>query len=217
MTQIADEERLRALAEESFEPRHFGEQDSEFGYWFGLDEDYPRGQLSGLMICADVGDPGAWSSVFNQPNLTKFDQPTVAGVDFPRLGISRAYNDPDGGVLRVSTYGSVASSGDTKFRVEQLSDASAVEVRLDGEVYTRWRPLGDRSIEIDTTYSQHDFEISTGPSAKLAWAATTLTGTSVGAGAMSGSAVKPSPPSASSFRAANRLVSSGGGLCPCCA
>ena len=96
--------RLREIADTAFDPRRFGTDDSEFGYWFGLDEDYPRGQLSGLVICADVGEPGAWSRVFNEPNLEKFDQPTVAGVDFPKLGISEAWNDSATGLLRVSTY-----------------------------------------------------------------------------------------------------------------
>jgi hypothetical protein len=34
--------------------------------------------------------PGAWSAIFNEPNLDKFDEPTVSGVDFPRVALSEA-------------------------------------------------------------------------------------------------------------------------------
>ena len=34
--------------------------------------------------------PGAWSAIFNEPNLHKFDEPTASGVDFPRVALSEA-------------------------------------------------------------------------------------------------------------------------------
>ena len=53
-------ERLRNFAEENFEPQYFGLNDSQFGFWFNLGENWPRGQLSALAMCAEVCDPGAW-------------------------------------------------------------------------------------------------------------------------------------------------------------
>ena len=50
---------------------------------FGLGEPVPRGQLNGVIMMAEVGEPGAWSRVFNGPNVTKFEDPTVVGVDYP--------------------------------------------------------------------------------------------------------------------------------------
>ena len=84
-------ERLSAFADDKFEPRGFGE--GEFGWWFKFGEDWPRGQLSALMAVGEVGRPGAWSRLFQEPNLAKFDQPTVTGVDFPAPRISQAWND----------------------------------------------------------------------------------------------------------------------------
>ena len=32
----------------------------------------------------------SWSKIFNEPNLSKFDEPSVEGVDFPRVAMSEA-------------------------------------------------------------------------------------------------------------------------------
>ena len=235
------EDRLRALAEERFEPRSFGDQDSEFGYWFGLEEDYPRGQYSGLVMCADVGERGAWSRVFNGPNLRKFDQPTVTGVDFPALGISAAYNDEASGVLRVRTYaGEPSKTGaTTTFRVEQLAQTEQVLVRRNGELYPRVRVVSGSALEIEAEIGEQEFEVVTrvGGAARLdqrepvrrsvsgsLGASSGASGASSGAsGASSGASGASGAPSsagvatsASAIRAANRLVATGAGGCPCC-
>lgn len=57
---VTTERRLREIAEREFEPRWFGEEKTRFGWWFGLDEPYPRGQLSALLALCDAGEPGAW-------------------------------------------------------------------------------------------------------------------------------------------------------------
>ena len=38
------EAHLRDSAEQHFEPRFFGDDDDRFGWFFGCDEPYPRGQ-----------------------------------------------------------------------------------------------------------------------------------------------------------------------------
>lgn len=154
--------RLTAFAEENFEPKFFG--DGEFGFWFGLGEQWPRGQLSACAMVSEVGGPGAWVKLFRQPDLAKFSEPTVEGVDYPALGIVQAYNDPDTGVLHVGTYaGDSARVGqDTTFRVSRLPDSARVTVRCDGAQFHHWRVVGPDEIAMESTIGTHVFEIVTG-------------------------------------------------------
>ena len=92
-------ERLSKYAEENFEPRYFGLNDSQFGFWFNLGENWPRGQLSALAMCAEVCDPGAWEKLFNEPNLTKYYSPSVEGIDFPAVSVQKAFHDDSKGKL----------------------------------------------------------------------------------------------------------------------
>ncbi|MDJ0867675.1 MAG: hypothetical protein QNK03_16345 [Myxococcota bacterium] len=155
--------RLARHAEEKFDPRWFGEENDRFGWWFGLDEPWPRGQLSALQMVCDAAGPGAWSRAFREPNLQKFDEPTVEGVDYPSLAIRRAWNDPDEGVLLVGTcVGTPSRRGvATTFRVAQLPEASCTQVCCDGEAFPRWRVIDERTIEIETDVDAHEFRIAT--------------------------------------------------------
>jgi hypothetical protein len=157
------EKRLREHAEREFEPRVFGEENDRFGWWFGRKEPYPRGQLSALHMLCEIGDRGAWSRVFNQPNLAKFDEPTVVGVDYPSLGLCEAWNDPESGELRIGTYAATPSrrGARTSFRVTKLADPQAVRVRCDGVDDPRWRVVGEDTIEVECEIGDHRFEIVT--------------------------------------------------------
>src|SRR2546430_1172924 len=62
----------------------------EFTFGFGLGEEHPRGQWNARAMAGWVCTTGAWSDVFNRPNLAKFEQPTVVDVDFPRVAMSAA-------------------------------------------------------------------------------------------------------------------------------
>jgi hypothetical protein len=157
------EKRIREHAERTFEPRTFGAENDRFGWWFGRKEPYPRGQLSALHMLCELGDGGSWSRVFNQPNLAKFDEPTVVGVDYPSLGISEAWNDAESGNLRVATYAATPSrrGSPTTFRVTKLLSTQAVRVRCDGVEDSRWRAVGDDTIEIECEIGEHRFEIAT--------------------------------------------------------
>ncbi len=156
--------RLALYAEEHFEPTFFGADGGEFGWWFRLGEPWPRGQLSALMMMAEVGGPGAWARLYRRPNLTKFSEPTVEGVEFPVLGISRAWNDRAAGVLHVTTYAADRSRAGaaTRFRVTGLADAASVTVRCDGEEHRRWRVTAPDAIEIESDVADRAFEIVTG-------------------------------------------------------
>lgn len=158
------EARLREVAERDFEPRFFGADGDQFGWFFGNGEPWPRGQLSSLMVLSELGEPGSWGSVFNRPNTAKFDEPTVTGVDYPRIGLTQAWNDLDAGVLWVETFAatSAATGTPTIFSVTQLPNAAEVSIWCDGAEFTDWRTIGPDSIELSTDIRDHHFRIVTG-------------------------------------------------------
>ena len=173
------EARLRDYAERNFEPRHFGEADTEFGFWFQFGENWPRGQLSSLAMIAEVGEAGAWQKMFRQPNLEKFGAPTIEAIDYPRLEVAQAFNDKDSGMLQLTIFaGDPARSGqETSFRVAQLPNPEEVKIFCDGAEYKNWRIDGqsssEKSIKITTTINTHSFQIFTGyrgAQNKKAWA-----------------------------------------------
>jgi hypothetical protein len=157
--------RLAEFAASRFEPGCFGAGADEFGWGFGLGEEYPRGQLNGLLMMADVGEPGAWNRVFTAPNLAKFDEPTVSGVDFPRLGIDAAWNEKSTGILHVGTYAATASArgAATSLRVTQLPDTVACVLRCDGAPYERWRAVDRHTIEVDLDIDDHELQVFLAP------------------------------------------------------
>ncbi len=158
------EVRLRQLAEAAFEPKFFGPDGDRFGWWFKFGEDWPRGQLSSLMVLTELGEPGAWSQVFKQPNLAKFAQPTVSGVDYPTLGISQCWNDLDAGALWVETYCATTSKrgAATTWRVSGLPNPAAVRVMMDDSDFSGWSVSGADSIAIHSDIDTHRFRIATG-------------------------------------------------------
>jgi hypothetical protein len=177
------EAHLRARAEKTFEPRFFGDDGDMFGWFFGNGEPWPRGQLASLMVMSELGEPGAWGRVFNSPNLHKFNEPTVTGVDYPRIGLCRASNDVATGELTVSTYAATTAARGTatSFTVIGLPDPAAVRITRDGEEFAGWRPDGPDSIVIDTTVAAHDFVIRTGFLASTGRVGTAATITAGGA------------------------------------
>jgi hypothetical protein len=54
------------------------------------------------MMAGWVCSKGAWSRIFNQPNLRKFSEPTIECVDFPRIALSEARWD--GQALHVAAH-----------------------------------------------------------------------------------------------------------------
>ena len=92
--------KLRAYVEAHYEPT-WDRQAGEFYYLFGLREPYPRGQYNANLMVSEVAGPGAWWRLFNEPNLKKFDEPTVHDVDYPRMGLSQAYYDRSQRTLRL--------------------------------------------------------------------------------------------------------------------
>lgn len=156
--------RLAQAAEREYEPKYFGEQREQFGWFFNLKEGFPRGQNSAMMMAAEVGRPGDWMRAFDAPHKDKFTAPTVEGVDFPSLGVSQAWNDTRSGTLHVTTYAATPDKrgAATSWRVTNLPSAASVAVRVDGQPFTRVAAIGPNTIRIDTTVDLHRFEIVTG-------------------------------------------------------
>jgi len=82
-------QRIWEAADEHIEPT-WDRDTGEFTLGFGLNELHPRGQLNARAMAGWVCTEGAWSRIFNEPNLAKFAEPTVEGVDFPRVALSEA-------------------------------------------------------------------------------------------------------------------------------
>ena len=157
-------ERLRKYAEENFEPQFFGTNDSQFGFWFNLGEKWPRGQLSALAMCAEVCEPEAWESLFNNPNLTKFYSPSIEGVDFPSVSIEKAFHDDRKGKLHfsISDGDKTKTNKKTNIEVFNLPDANEITVLCDGMKFNEYKILDNSRISINTQVRKHSFEIDTG-------------------------------------------------------
>ena len=156
--------RLRNFAEENFEPKWFGDNDIHFGYYFNLNENWPRGQWSALAMMSEVGEKGAWSNLFRNPNLEKFDAPTVSGVDFPDLMVSSAFNNKKDGTLYVGLTSQALKKLNkrTSVKISNLPEPKMIKIKRDGASYDSWRINQENEIELYTTYSNTNFEIYTG-------------------------------------------------------
>ena len=156
-------ERLKKHAEENFEPRFFGMNESQFGFWFNLGEAWPRGQLSALAMCSEVCDKGAWEKLFNEPNLTKYDSPSISGVDFPSVGVKQAWHDDDKGVLtfKILDGNKTKSNQPTKVCVSNIPSPEKVEVTCDGLIFKNFSVEDDGTLLINTDVDTHLFQVKT--------------------------------------------------------
>ena len=152
-----------------------------WGKLWGLEvgPDYKRPEVRPVeQYRAEVGPSEAhsladlpWWRVFNEPNLTMHNEPTVCEVDYPVLGILRAQNDMVQGVLDVETTAATPSrrGTPTHFRVKGLSDPASVVVTADDQEFTQWDVSASDSIRIETDVDEHHFRIvfrSTSPAKK---------------------------------------------------
>jgi len=143
-------ERIWDAAEEFLEPS-WDQASGEFTLGFGLGEPHPRGQLNARAMAARACTAGAWARIFNEPNLRKFDEPTVVGVDFPTVALSEARWDAGRGELRVRAVAKNESldGRSTQFRVTNVADASGWTLRSDATEATRLTSVaGDVLVEL---------------------------------------------------------------------
>jgi hypothetical protein len=151
--------KLRAYVEAHYEPT-WDREAGEFYYLFGLREPYPRGQYNANLMVSEVAGPGAWWRLFNEPNLKKFDEPTVHDVDYPRMGLSQAYYDRSQRTLRLRTYpiDRSAIASPTTFRIKNLASPGGCTVFADGAPYGSWAVREDE-LEMTTTIDERSFQI----------------------------------------------------------
>src|SRR5258705_4169761 len=204
--------RMSAAAERANEPRFFGANAEKFGWFFNLNEPYPRGQQSAMMMVADVGASGAWTRAFEASHLDKFTAPTVEGIEFPAFGVYQAWNDGDTGTLHVGTYAPLPERRGraTTWRVTGLPNAAAVRVLSDGQPFTRFDVVGPGTIRLNTTIDNRYYQIFTnyrGGRVAVERQPSLLT--------ESESAVTPSQPN-EIREAAKVLLAGGGPTCSCC-
>ena len=216
--------RLRAAAEREYDPRFFGDHDEMFGWWFGFDEAYPRGQRSASMMVSEVGLGDAWHRAFEAPHLDKFEAPTVEGVDFPALGVYQAWNDTASGALHVGTYAAAPDRRglDTAWRVTNLPNTDDVFILCDGEPFRRFSVDGPNAIRLDTTIDMRHYQIFTGyrgpgePAARARRERPAGGAATAGAGLAAAAECTAPNRGAPDARHATSSFSPSGPSCPCC-
>ncbi len=142
-------QRLSDAVDEFAEPT-WDKDRGEFTFGFGLGEPHPRGQLNARAAAARACSPGAWSRVFNESNTARFGEPTVVGVDFPSVALSRAFWDPEGRDLHLTVVPQNESvrGARTRFRVTNVPDASGWTITTqDGEATPLASEAGDVVVE----------------------------------------------------------------------
>ena len=147
-------DRLAAHCEAQHGPT-FDTATGEFTWGFGLGEPKPRGQFNATRMMSDAMSEGAWRRLFNWPNLRKFHEPTVYGVDFPAICLSQAWYDADSAQLFIATDAGLphAAGLPTTLRVANV-DPGTCRVELDGRPSVDWQ-ICDGQLEIATTVGEH--------------------------------------------------------------
>lgn len=157
-------EKLAAHCETHHEPT-WTAATGEFTWGFGLNEPHPRGQFNATRMMAEALSEGAWQRLFSKPNLRKFNEPTVYGVDFPAVCLSQAWYDAARGRLVIATDAGLshAAGQPTSFRVANLESASC-QVETDGRLSDDWCVV-EGDLEITTSVGEHVILVTDGRSA----------------------------------------------------
>ena len=150
--------RLKGYMEENHEPT-WDSETGEFTWRYGLDEPHPRGQLNAASALVEVTSAGSWWSLINAPKFTKFVEPTVHSVDFPKVCPSQAVYDTERRILAIATDSGVpgAAGEPTTFRIANVRSDDCV-IEIDGARSDDWRAV-DGEIEVSTTVGKHAFVV----------------------------------------------------------
>ena len=141
---------------------------NQFGYFFHLGEDWPRGQMSSLLMCASVMAAGDWQRAFaNAHDRSRFHAPTVLDVDYPNIGVSRAFNVEASQSLVVSFYLCDGKIGlKTQFSVTNIPVGieKSIRVKRNGVNYEDFTVNNDGTMVIRhcMDFEEIEFEIFTG-------------------------------------------------------
>ena len=101
--------------------------------------------------------------LFNEPNLTKYDSPSISGVDFPSVGVKQAWHDDDKGVLtfKIIDGNRTKSNQPTKVSVSNIANPEEVEVTCDGLIFKNFSIEDDGTLLINTNVDTHLFQVKT--------------------------------------------------------
>jgi hypothetical protein len=158
----ATEDRIRDYIESTYQPRFFGEENDRFGFWFGYDSTWPRGQVNAILMLAECGSPGSWWRIFNEPLLASASEPQLRGVDYPNISIRRAQNDMAQRVLNIETAATAPSQRGkpTRFTIDQLPSPAEVSVTVDNHDSTDWHVTSGDSIRLDLDIGDHQIRVA---------------------------------------------------------
>ena len=123
-------------AEEYIEPT-WDRESGEFYLGLRLGERYPRGQWNARMMAGWVCEKKDWFKIFNEPNLKKFSEPTIEGLDFPNYALSEARWEKNLLYLRVRAKNKKLRNIKTKMKlvnVKPSSDWTLTKVKTDEEL-----------------------------------------------------------------------------------
>lgn len=145
-----------------YQPRFFGEENDRFGFWFGYDSTWPRGQINAILMLAESGAPGAWWRIFNEPLPASTSEPRLRDVDYPGIGIRRARNDMVHRVLDIETTAATPSrrGTPTSFTIDRLPAPAGVSVTVDNQDSAGWHVTGADSIQLDLDIDDHRIRVA---------------------------------------------------------
>jgi len=125
--------RLWDVAEEFIEPT-WNQELGEFTLGLRLNEPHPRGQWNARIMAGWVCEKGDWSKIFNEPNLRKFSEPTLEGVNFPDFALSEARWTGDEMHLRVQPKTEQLRSVKTSMKLTNIKSCKGwVVIHSNGE------------------------------------------------------------------------------------
>jgi hypothetical protein len=159
--EVGDVERIEGL--ESWMAKNGGASydNGEFYFTYGFDEAWPRGIPNAWATLGYIGGPGSLRRMYNEPDLEKFNQPTLCGVDYPAVNVSRATYDAEKDALVVTVEpGTGRVGGMTTFRVTNYPFGDVKhEVLMDGAAYDDWSDAGPGEIVVRATIAPHTIVI----------------------------------------------------------
>lgn len=139
---------------------------TQFGYFFHLGENWPRGQTSSLLMCASIMAAGDWQRAFaNANDKSRFTAPTVQGIEYPNVGVSRAFNDVESGNLLLNLYLGDGRKGiKTDFTVTNLPTKHPVTIKVNGAEHDDFTVYNDGTMKVRYVMDSDEMEfvISTG-------------------------------------------------------
>jgi len=114
------------------------------------------------MMMIECATPGAWSRVFRSPRTSIWSEPTIKGLEYPRIGVRRTHHDSARGVLEVDTYAATpAQRGSaTTFTVDNLPTGSDISLEVDGHPADTWRRATPTSIDVGLDIDSHRLRLT---------------------------------------------------------